>query len=78
MLPSIIAAANTEVMHVIKASGHDSSKFKSTGKKRGVYNRYTPEFKAKVTRYAIENGNSQAARKFSTTDKVIDESSVRG
>ena len=71
-------AANTEVMRVINASGHGSSKFKSTGEKRGVYNKYTPEFKAKVARYAIENGNSPAARKFSTTDKVIDESSVRG
>ena len=27
---------------------------------------YTPEFKAKVARYAIENGNCRAARKFST------------
>ena len=43
-----------------------------------MYNKYTPELKAKVARYAIENGNCQAARKFSTTDKVIDESSVRG
>ena len=37
-----------------------------------------PEFKAKVERYAIENENCRAARKFSTTDKIIDESSVRG
>ena len=27
---------------------------------------YTPEFKAKLARYAIENGNCRAARKFST------------
>ena len=29
-------------------------------------------------RYTIENGNCQAAQKFSTKYKVIDESSVRG
>jgi len=78
MLPSTIAAVNVKVMHVINASDHGSSKFKSTGKKRGVYNKYTPEFKAKIARYAIENSNCQAARKLSTTDKVIDKSSVRG
>ena len=75
MLPSTIAAANTEVMRVINASGHGSSRFKSTGKKRGVYNKYTGKY---IARYAIENGNCRTARKFSTTDKVIDESSVRG
>ena len=35
---------------------------RSTGEK----SKYTPEFKAKVTRYAIENGNCQATRKFSS------------
>ena len=74
ILPSTIAAANTEVMRVI----NDSSKLKSAGKKRGAYNKYTPEFKANVARYAIENGNCQAAIKFSTTGKVIDKSTVRG
>ena len=65
-------------MRAINVSGHGSSKLKSTGEKRGIYNKYASEFKEKVARYAIENGNSRAARKFSTTDKVIDESSVRG
>jgi len=73
ILPSTIAAANTEVLRVIDASCHVQS-----GKRRGAYNTYTPEFKAKVARYGIENGNCQAARKFSTTDKIIEESSVRG
>ena len=40
---------------------------------------YTPEFKAKVARYAIENGNCRAARKIQHyTDEVIDKSSVQG
>ena len=39
MLPSTIAATNTEVMHVINTSGRGSSKFKSTGEKRGIYNK---------------------------------------
>ena len=77
MLPFTIAAANTEVMRVM--NGHAALPSSSLlAKKRGVYNKYTPEFKAKVARYAIENGNCRAARNFSSTDKVIDESSVRG
>ena len=63
-------------MHVMNSPSE--LELKSTGEKRGPYNKYTPKFKAKVARYAIENGNGQAARKFSTTDKVIDESSVQG
>ena len=76
LLPSTIAAANTEVMHIMN-SPSVATNLKSGGEKlRGEYNKYTPELKAKVARYAIENGNCQAARKFSTTDKVVDESSV--
>ena len=55
ILPSTIAAANTGVMHVM--NGPSELKLKSTGEKRGPYNKYTPDFKAKVVRYAIENGN---------------------
>ena len=76
ILPSTIASANTEVLRVM--NGRCPSKLKSAGGKRGGYNKYSPEFKAKVASYAIENGNCRAARKFSSTDKVIDESSVRG
>ena len=57
---------------------HGSSLKLKSRERRGVYNKYTPEFKAKVERYAIENGNCQAAQKFNTKDKVIDKSSGRG
>ena len=82
MLPSTIAAANTEVIRVMSGSEASPNLAQCLShqakKRRGVYNKYTPEFKAKVARYAIENGNCRAARKFSSTEKVIDESSVRG
>ena len=47
LLPSMIAAANTEVMHIINGSSA-ASKLKFGGE-RGKYNKYTPEFKAKLT-----------------------------
>jgi len=47
MLPSTIAAANTEVMRVM--NGHAILPSSSLlAEKRGVYNKYTPEFKAEV------------------------------
>ena len=36
-------------------NGPSELEFKSTGEKRGPYNKYMPEFKAKVAGYAIEN-----------------------
>ena len=51
MLPSIIAAANTEseVMHVMSSSS-------KLGEKRGTYNKYNTQ-EAKVARCAIKNAN---------------------
>lgn len=44
---------------------------------KGPYAKFTPEFKAKIAKYAIENGNCAAARKFSAPlDKPINETSV--
>ena len=41
------------------------------------YAKFTPEFKAKIAKYAIENGNCAAAQKFSAPlDKPINESTV--
>ena len=48
ILPSTIAADNTEVMHVM--NGPSKLERKSAGEKRGPYNKYTPEFKAKVAK----------------------------
>ena len=49
-------------------------------KKKGSYIKITPEEKAKIARYTIENGNCAAARKFSKhsdLDKTLGESTVR-
>ena len=54
LLPSTIAAANTEVMRVMN-SPSVATNLKSGGEKlRDAYNKYTPELKAKVA-----NGNWQ-------------------
>ena len=66
-----ITEANKEVLKAINNE-------KSISKKRGSYNKVTPELKAKIARHAVENGNSSAARKFSKTlDKDLNESTVR-
>ena len=73
----MIAAVNTEVMHIINGSSA-ASKLKF-GRERDTYNKYTSEFKAKLAIYfTIENGNCRVARKCSSTDRVIDKSSVQG
>ena len=52
----------------------------SSGKRkiRGGYSDYSPEQRLKITHYAIENGNSAAARHFSRAlRKPLNESTVR-
>jgi transposase-like protein len=47
-------------------------------KKRGGYGKYSPEFRAKVAKYALENGDVKAVRHFSSQlDKKLNESVVR-
>ena len=66
---SVISAANKDII--------ESSKKENSTKTKGPYAKFTPEFKAKIAKYAIENGNCAAARKFSAPlDKPINESSV--
>ena len=43
--------------------------------KGGQYSDYSPEKRLKIARYAIENGNSAAARHFS---RALNESTVQG
>lgn len=76
MLPSTIAAANAEVMRVM--NGYAALPNSSLLTKKGCLQPIYARVQGKVARYGIENGNCRAARKFSSTDKVIDESSVRG
>lgn len=47
-------------------------------RKRGEYSHYTPEQKAKIVRFAIDNGNSRAAKHFSESmGRKINESTIR-
>ena len=51
----------------------------SRTRKRGEYGDYSLDTRYKIARYAIENGNSRAARHFSSVlDRNINESMVRG
>lgn len=64
-----IQAANTEVLEVIKSSGK---------RKRGEYSHYDSEQRAKIGRWACENGNASAVKHFSKSmGKPINESTVR-
>ena len=66
---SVISVANKDII--------ESSKKESSTKTKGPYAKSTPEFKAKVAKYAIENGNCAAAPTYSAPlDKPINESSV--
>ena len=47
-------------------------------RKRGEYGAYYPDTRAKIARYAIDNGPANAARHFSTVlGKNVNESTVR-
>ena len=47
-------------------------------RKRGEYSHYTPEQKAKIARFAIDNGNSRATKHFSESmGRTINESTFR-
>ena len=48
-------------------------------KRRGVYNYYEPDLRAKIGRYAAENGNKAAVSHFTVKlGRMIPESTVRG
>ena len=48
-------------------------------KRRGVYNYYEPDLRAKIGRYAAENGNKAAVSHFKVKlGRMIPESTVRG
>lgn len=67
-----------EANNVAKATEELHQK-QSFGKRpRGPYQILSPEYKAKVGRYAAENGNAAAARKFSVElNKNLPESTIR-
>ena len=53
-----VVAANKEVAAVAAAQGEK--------RKRGPYHRYSDKLRAKIAKYACENGNKSAVEKFST------------
>ena len=38
---------------------------------RGQYKKYTPELRAKIGLYAVNNGNMEAARKFNINESTV-------
>lgn len=63
--------ANDEVTRVLEEGS-------STSGKRGKYNDYTPEERAKIGKYAAENGPARAVRHFSKTmSKKLPETTAR-
>ena len=65
---------NKEVMSAL--AGENSSKKIATP--RGRYNSYSPEEKAQIGKYALENGNTRATRHFSKVlDRKVTESTAR-
>ena len=57
---------------------HDGEKSSSArARKRGNYNHYSPEIRAKIGKYASENGNSKALKKFKAEVPNLKESTVR-
>jgi len=73
-------SANKEVEELLCRSSSDNSPVGKGGtkRKRGNYNNYSPEVRAKMARYAIENGIQNAARKFtSELGSPVNESTIR-
>lgn len=67
--PKLIANVNTAVMEATKSVSN---------KRRGSYANYNDDFRYKVARYALENGDASAVRKFSKeTTKPLNESTIR-
>jgi len=67
-------AANEE----IRAGWNTTSSVVKSAVKRGPYNVFSPDVRAKIGRFASQHGNSKAARQFSTELKIsVSESTVR-
>ena len=71
-------AANESVAAAC-SSRTSSSSSTQAGKKRGMYGAHSPELRAKIGRYAAENGNAACMRKYSKElNKTLNESTIRG
>lgn len=81
--PAAVRSANEKVQEVIDEENSNASTSGNApgGKKRrrGQYTFYDGELRAKIGRYAAENGDAAACRKFSKElKKTLNESTVRG
>ena len=78
-----VRAANEKINRVLEedagpSTSGTSSKDASSKKRRGMYGVYDAELRAKIGRYAAQNGVMNAKRKFSTElKKNLNESTVR-
>ena len=86
--PSFPSQENTslgtvEYQNVVSVVGtlvddHDGEKSSSArARKRGNYNHYSPEIRAKIGKYASENGNLKALKKFKAEVPNLKESTMR-
>ena len=67
-----------ELNDIVESEYQTKTPGSSKKSKRGEYVHYTPEQKAKIARYTIDNGPTKAARHFSETlGKKLNESTVR-
>ena len=84
--PASVRAANEEVLALgdgagARAASHaaHSHDGKAGKKRRGMYGAYSAELRAKIGRYAAENGTAAACKKFSKEQaRPICESTIRG
>ena len=67
------AIASSEVSQLADPAPSASKK----RKKRGKYVQYTPEDRARIGRYALENGNERARLKFQPSFSNLSESTIR-
>ena len=67
------AMASSEVGHLADPAPSAAKK----RKKRGKYVQYTPEERARIGRYAVENGNEKARLKFQSNFSNLSESTIR-
>ena len=72
VLSSAISKVNKEILRFCAKT--DTTK----NKKKGPYLKVTPEMKATIAKYAIENGNCAASRKFGCSlERKLNENTVR-
>ena len=65
------------VVSAIEDKANPDTENSSEAKKRGNYNHYSPEIRAKIGKYASENGNSKEIKHFKAEFPNLKEGTVR-